>query len=891
MSILSSIFGDANARYIKSLQPIIGRINELEKEFEGLSDEELKAKTGEFKKLVASGQSLDTILPDAFAAVREAAKRTLNQRHFDVQLVGGIVLHQGKIAEMKTGEGKTLVATLPAYLNALEGKGVHIVTVNDYLSRRDAAWMGQVYNALGLTVGCINHDSAYLYDSLHIDKRQETRDKERDETGSFHVVYEFLRPVTRREAYAADITYGTNNEFGFDYLRDNLVYVKEQMSQRDHHFAIVDEVDSILIDEARTPLIISAPDEDSGKLYETFASIGPRLVENEDYNLDEKLKAVSITEKGIEKVEKALGMENIYNEGGVRYVHHLEQALKAHVLFKRDRDYVVNPSADGGEVIIVDEFTGRLMPGRRWSEGLHQAVEAKEGVKIQRESRTLATITFQNYFRLYKKLGGMTGTARTSAEEFHKVYALDVIDVPTNKPLIRKDRADKIYKNEEGKFRAVVEEIKERHGEGQPVLVGTVSIEKNELLSAMLSREGIPHNVLNAKQHEKEAELHAQAGRFGAVTVATNMAGRGVDIILGGNPSDPQEAGRGRELGGLHVIGTERHEARRIDDQLRGRAGRQGDPGSSQFFVSTQDDVIRVFGGDRLHNIMETLGVGDDDVVENKFISRAIEQAQSKIEGHNFDIRKYVLEYDDVMNKHRESVYGLRKEAVSSNDVRGQIEEFIENNIENLFDFHAQNANYEWNTEEIAESFKAMTGADIHGELSDKAKSGDRESAKNFLVNKAIASYEEKEKELGEEEMRKLEKLVLIRTIDELWMDHIEAMEYLRDSVRLRAYGQRDPLVEYKIEGQRMFQQLMSSIGTQVANIIFKVSLVTSDKRQETRKMEERRPDIVKESHSHQQNINEPVHREPMRSDEPKIGRNDPCWCNSGKKYKKCHGA
>ncbi|OGN02429.1 MAG: preprotein translocase subunit SecA [Candidatus Yanofskybacteria bacterium RIFCSPHIGHO2_01_FULL_43_42] len=891
MSILSSIFGDANARYIKSLQPIIGRINELEKEFEGLSDEELKAKTGEFKKLVASGQSLDTILPDAFAAVREAAKRTLNQRHFDVQLVGGIVLHQGKIAEMKTGEGKTLVATLPAYLNALEGKGVHIVTVNDYLSRRDAAWMGQVYNALGLTVGCINHDSAYLYDSLHIDKRQETRDKERDETGSFHVVYEFLRPVTRREAYAADITYGTNNEFGFDYLRDNLVYVKEQMSQRDHHFAIVDEVDSILIDEARTPLIISAPDEDSGKLYETFASIGPRLVENEDYNLDEKLKAVSITEKGIEKVEKALGMENIYNEGGVRYVHHLEQALKAHVLFKRDRDYVVNPSADGGEVIIVDEFTGRLMPGRRWSEGLHQAVEAKEGVKIQRESRTLATITFQNYFRLYKKLGGMTGTARTSAEEFHKVYALDVIDVPTNKPLIRKDRADKIYKNEEGKFRAVVEEIKERHGEGQPVLVGTVSIEKNELLSAMLSREGIPHNVLNAKQHEKEAELHAQAGRFGAVTVATNMAGRGVDIILGGNPSDPQEAGRVRELGGLHVIGTERHEARRIDDQLRGRAGRQGDPGSSQFFVSTQDDVIRVFGGDRLHNIMETLGVGDDDVVENKFISRAIEQAQSKIEGHNFDIRKYVLEYDDVMNKHRESVYGLRKEAVSSNDVRGQIEEFIENNIENLFDFHAQNANYEWNTEEIAESFKAMTGADIHGELSDKAKSGDRESAKNFLVNKAIASYEEKEKELGEEEMRKLEKLVLIRTIDELWMDHIEAMEYLRDSVRLRAYGQRDPLVEYKIEGQRMFQQLMSSIGTQVANIIFKVSLVTSDKRQETRKMEERRPDIVKESHSHQQNINEPVHREPMRSDEPKIGRNDPCWCNSGKKYKKCHGA
>ncbi|HXK40658.1 MAG TPA: preprotein translocase subunit SecA, partial [Candidatus Paceibacterota bacterium] len=518
MSILSKVFGDANARYIKSLQPRLAGINSLEPELEKLSGRELGAKSQEFKERLSKGESLDDILPEAFAAVREAGKRTLNQRHFDVQLMGGIVLHQGKIAEMKTGEGKTLVATLPVYLNALEGKGAHVVTVNDYLSRRDAAWMGQVYNALGLTVGCINHDSAYLYDPSHTEK-----DKIRDEEGSFRVVYEFLRPVTRREAYAADITYGTNNEFGFDYLRDNLAYVSEQMSQRGHHFAIVDEVDSILIDEARTPLIISAPDEDSGKLYETFARIGPRLNEAEDYNLDEKLKAVSITEKGIEKVEKALGMDNIYNEGGVKYVHHLEQALKAQVLFKRDRDYVIKD----GEVIIVDEFTGRLMPGRRWSEGLHQAVEAKEGVKIQKESRTLATITFQNYFRLYKKLGGMTGTARTSAEEFHKVYTLDVVDVPTNKPLVRKDKADKIYKNEEGKFRAVVEEIREKHREGQPVLVGTVSIEKNELLSAMLSREGIPHNVLNAKQHEKEAELHAQAGRLGAVTVATNMAGRG----------------------------------------------------------------------------------------------------------------------------------------------------------------------------------------------------------------------------------------------------------------------------------------------------------------------------------------------------------------------------
>ncbi len=893
MSILSKIFGDANARYIKSLQPVVDRINSLEPEFEKLADEQLKARTSKYKERLKGDETLDEILPEAFAAVREAARRTLNQRHFDVQLIGGIVLHQGKIAEMKTGEGKTLVATLPVYLNALEGKGVHVVTVNDYLSRRDAVWMGQVYNVLGLSIGCINHDSAYLYDSSHTEK-----DKIRDEEGSFKVVHEYLRPVTRHEAYAADITYGTNNEFGFDYLRDNLVYVKDQMSQREHHFAIVDEVDSILIDEARTPLIISAPDEDSGKLYETFARIGPRLVENEDYNLDEKLKAVSITEKGIEKVEKGLGIDNIYNEGGVRHVHHLEQALKAQVLFKRDRDYVVKD----GEVVIVDEFTGRLMPGRRWSEGLHQAVEAKEGVKIQKESRTLATITFQNYFRLYQKLAGMTGTARTSAEEFHKVYNLDVVEVPTNKTLIRKDRADKIYKNEEGKFRAVIQEIRERHKSGQPVLVGTASIEKNELLSTMLSREGIPHNVLNAKQHEKEAELHAQAGRFSAVTVATNMAGRGVDIILGGNPVNHENAEEVRKLGGLHVIGTERHEARRIDDQLRGRAGRQGDPGSSQFFVSTQDDVIRVFGGDRLHNIMETMGVGDNDVIENKFISRAIEQAQSKIEGHNFDIRKYVLEYDDVMNKHRETIYRLRREIVSGQEqiAKSKVYEFVRNTVNQIVDFHTQGSNYEWNVKEIEESIKALTnyelritpnqsaGADATGQANYENKS--REELKSEILNFVYQKYEEKEKEIGEEEMRKLEKIVLIRTIDELWMDHIEAMEYLRDSVRLRAYGQRDPLVEYKIEGHKMFDQLMLSIGSQVANIIFKVSLM---KPPQQVKAQERRPEVA-DSHEHQPVINEPAHRDQGTVNNEQrtknIGRNDPCWCNSGKKYKKCHG-
>lgn len=725
MSILSGIFGDANTRYVKSLQPIVDRINALESGFEKLSDGELKNKTAAFRQRLNNssqniGEVLDDLLPETFAAVREAAKRTLGQRHFDVQLIGGITLHKGKIAEMKTGEGKTLVATLPVYLNALEGKGVHVVTVNDFLSRRDTAWMGQIYDALGMTVGCINHDASYLYDVSHTTQSLKTKDqssnalnlsplaldKERDTTGSFHVVHEFLRPVTRREAYQADITYGTNNEFGFDYLRDNMVYDFSQLAQaQGHNFAVVDEVDSILIDEARTPLIISAPDQDSGKLYETFARVVPRLAENEDYNVDEKLKTVSLNEKGIEKVEKTLGIDNIYNEGGVRYVHHLEQALKAQVLFKRDRDYVVKD----GEVIIVDEFTGRLMPGRRWSEGLHQAVEAKEGVKIQKESRTLATITFQNYFRLYKKLSGMTGTARTSAEEFHKVYNIDVVEIPTNKSLARKDLPDRIYKNEEGKFRAVVREVKERHDKGQPVLVGTVSIEKNEILSLMLQKEGISHNVLNAKSHEREAEMHAQAGKLGAVTVATNMAGRGVDIILGGNPPDLEESKKVRELGGLHIIGTERHEARRIDNQLRGRAGRQGDPGSSQFFVSTRDDVVRVFGGDRLHNIMETLGVGDDDVIENSFISRAIEQAQSRIEGHNFDIRKYVLEYDDVMNKHRETIYNLRKQIVNSFEVKSQkskvkILEFINNFIDQVVDFHTQGENYQWNIKEIEES-------------------------------------------------------------------------------------------------------------------------------------------------------------------------------------------
>ncbi len=936
MSILSRIFGDANERYIKSLQPLVDEINALEPEFEKLSDEELRAKTDYLKKLIVESGSLDAVLTEAFAAVREAAKRTIGQRHFDVQLMGGIVLHQGKIAEMRTGEGKTLVATLPAYLNALSGKGVHIVSVNDYLVRRDTAWMGQIYSLLGLSVGCINHDGSYLYDEGHTtnpksqipnskqipnsndpsfaeastvakamadksagrqNSKEEKLDKERDLTGSFHVVHEFLRPVTKKEAYGADITYGTNNEYGFDYLRDNMAYDSNQMAQRtEHSFAIVDEVDSILIDEARTPLIISAPDIDSGKLYETFSRVVPSLKENDDYNVDEKLKAVSITESGIEKVEKMLGLSNIYDEGGVRYVHHLEQALKAQILFRRDKDYVVKE----GEIIIVDDFTGRLMPGRRWSEGLHQAIEAKEGVNVQKESRTLATITFQNYFRLYKKLAGMTGTARTSAEELHKVYNIEVISVPTNKPAIRGDLADRIYKTEMGKFKAVAREIKERNEKGQPVLIGTVSIEKNELLSMLLQREGVQHNILNAKNHEKEAEIIAQAGRLGAVTVATNMAGRGVDIILGGNPVEVKLQQGVREAGGLHVIGTERHEARRIDDQLRGRSGRQGDPGSSQFFVSTEDDVIRVFGGDRLTNLMNTLGIGEDDVIENRFVSRAIEQAQSRIEGHNFDIRKYVLEYDDVMNKHRDAIYRLRKEILFSDNIKETVLGYVLDVVNQIVILHApEGETAEWNLEEIAESIKALVGSpssapsgggggSLHSELLEVSSDKNFHKLSEYILDYVTKTYEAKEGEVGIEMMRQLEKFVLLRTIDELWMDHIEAMESLRESVRLRAYGQRDPLIEYKIEGQKMFENLQNTIKGQVANLIFKVSFIQQPWEV---KMEERRPDIVdNELRSKNNGLDAQNQNSKSQIRNSAVGRNDPCPCGSGKKYKKCHG-
>ncbi|TSC73752.1 MAG: hypothetical protein G01um101444_468 [Parcubacteria group bacterium Gr01-1014_44] len=881
MSFLTKIFGDANERYLKSARLLVEEINKFESLFEKFSGEEIKNKTADFKKRIVEGEHLDQILPEAFALAREAAKRTVRQRHYDVQIIGGIILHRGNIAEMKTGEGKTLTATLPVYLNALTGQGVHVVTVNDYLSRRDTAWMGQVYDLLGLSVACLNHDSSYIYDSAHINKeKEEELDKIRDELGSFKIAHEFLRPISRREAYSADITYGTNNEFGFDYLRDNMVFSQEQKVQaKGHNFSIVDEVDSILIDEARTPLIISSPDSDSTKLYETFSKIVPHLKENEDYNVDEKLKAVTLTEKGIERVEKQLGVGNIYEEGGVRYVHHLEQALRAQVLFKLDRDYIVK----NGEVIIVDEFTGRLMPGRRWSDGLHQAVEAKEAVSVQKESRTMATITFQNYFRLYKKLSGMTGTAATSAEEFHKVYNLDAFIVPPNKSFQRKDLSDSIYKTEAGKFRSIVKEIKQRHEQGQPVLVGTVSIEKNELLAKMLEREGVKHHILNAKNHEREAEIIAQAGKFGAVTVATNMAGRGVDIILGGAPTDAQEAERVCQVGGLHVVGTERHEARRIDNQLRGRAGRQGDPGSSQFFVSTEDELARVFGGDRLKNLMDRLGVGEDDAIENRFVSKAIEQAQAKIEGFHFDSRKYVLEYDDVMNRHRTAIYGLRNKILSMSDNRELFSEYFDWITGKLIEAHTQSVTGEWGTEEIAETIKTLTVSEesLYPKLMEISKSGDRTILKTFLLDFISKELEKKEKELGAEQMRRLENLVLLRVIDELWVDHLEAMEYLRESVRLRAYGQRDPLVEYKIEGQRMFEELLQNVKMQAVNLIFKVSFIQQPK---AVNIQEGRDNSLTES-------SESEEKYPAADlSEPKIGRNNPCPCGSGKKYKKCHG-
>ncbi len=805
---IQKIVGDPHSRLLSKLGPAVAEINALEQQYLALGDEALKAKTAEFKSKIEKGEALDDILPGAFAAVREAARRTLGQRHYDVQLMGGMILHQGKIAEMRTGEGKTLVATLAAYLNALVGKGVHVVTVNDYLSRRDTVWMGQVYDALGLSVGCITHDSSYIYDREH--KHSLESDKERDTLGAFKVVHEYLRPCLRREAYEADITYGTNNEFGFDFLRDSLAQSVEQVSQRGYNFAVVDEVDSILIDEARTPLIISAPAEESSDFYITFSKIAAQLKQEDDYKVDEKVKAVSLTEEGIERAEKLLGVKDIYTEKGIKYVHHLESAVKAKALFHLDKDYVVK----NGEIIIVDEFTGRLMPGRRWSEGLHQAVEAKEGVTIQKESRTMASITFQNYFRMYSKLSGMTGTAQTSAEEFHKVYKIETVSVPTNKPLSRKDGGDQIFQTEDGKFKAVARKIKELHEKGQPVLVGTVSIDKNERLAKYLDKEGVPYKLLNAKNHEEEGAVIAQAGRKGGVTIATNMAGRGVDIILGGNPPDKKEAEEVRSLGGLFVIGTERHEARRIDNQLRGRAGRQGDPGESQFYVSMEDDLLRIFGSDRIRGLMDKLGIPEDMPIENSMITRSIESAQTKIEGMNFDSRKHLLEYDDVMSYQRNIIYERRRKILFGDS------EYVKESL-----------------------YKVCEEQGV--------------SAKDL---------EAKREELGDGTFVAVERGLMLQAIDVFWVDHLEAMDYMRSSVRLRAYGQRDPLVEYKNDGLRMFRQLEGNINHTIAEMALKVG---------TQMPPQPKENVIKFG-------NEPVKKE--------IGRNDPCSCGSGKKYKKCCG-
>jgi len=785
---LDKIFGDPNQRYLKKIRPLVEKINSLEKKCETLKESDFPLKTQEFKERLKKGETLDDLLPEAFALVREAAKRTLKQRHFDVQLMGGIALHQGKIVQMLTGEGKTLTATLPLYLNALEGRGCHLVTVNDYLARRDTVWMGQIYHLLGLSVGCLNHEQSFLYDPNY-KKPDEEKEKIRDELGGFKVVEDFLRPVSRKEAYLADITYGTNNEFGFDYLRDNLVLDEKEIVQRELNFAIIDEVDFILIDEARTPLIISGPAEEKTERYREFAKIAKILEKEKDYEVDEKMKAISLTPLGQEKIIKILNFDP-WQKGDIETLHLLDVSLRAKEFFLPERDYIVK----NGEVIIVDEFTGRLMPGRRWSGGIHQAVEAKEGVFIRPQMRTLATITFQNYFRMYKKFAGMTGTAWSSREEFLKVYGKEVVVIPPNKPMIRKDLPDKVFKTKKIKREKLIEEIKRRYEKGQPVLVGTTSIEENERLSQLLKKEGIPHQVLNAKYHEKEGEIIAQAGKFKAVTVATHMAGRGVDILLGGNPPDPEEAKKVRALGGLFVLGTERYESRRIDDQLRGRSGRQGDPGETQFFISLEDDLLRIFGGERIKALMEKWNFPEDLPIENKLVSELIDSAQAKVEGLNFDIRKHLLEYDDVLQKQRIKIYQKRREILKD--------------------------------------------------------------PKSFL--KKILPQEiltQKEKESGNI-FWEMAKITTLKILDFLWQEHLETMEALRESVKIRTYGQINPLVAYRTEGYKIFKDMEEHFEKMVKDTIPLLKIEVS--------------------------------KTPTKRIPKKPGRNDPCPCGSGKKYKKC---
>jgi preprotein translocase subunit SecA len=892
-TILTKIVGSHNERELKRIQPLVARINELEREISQLSDADLKSKTPEFKSRLEQGESLDDILPEAFAAVRETGRRTLGMRHFDVQLIGGEVLHKGKIAEMKTGEGKTLVATLAVYLNALAGKGVHVVTVNDYLARRDAEWMGPVYQFLGLSVGVIEHD---------------------------------MPEPERRAAYQSDVTYGTNNEFGFDYLRDNMKYSLEDCVQRSHHYAIVDEVDSILVDEARTPLIISGPSEESTDKYYKIDKLIPRLVREQDYKIDEKARTVVLQESGVEKGEKFLGVENLYDPHHMDLVHHIQQALKAHTLFKRDADYMIKD----GQVVIVDEFTGRLMPGRRYSDGLHQALEAKEGVRIERENQTLATITFQNYFRMYDKLAGMTGTAETEATEFEKIYKLEVVVIPTNKPLIRREYPDLVYRSEREKFNAVADEIKELNELGHPVLMGTTSIEKSERLSTLLKRRGIKHVVLNAKYHEREAEIVAQAGKIGAVTIATNMAGRGTDIILGGTPPESQakmnlqarnldpkenqeeyqkeveklspawqeEHDKVVELGGVHIIGTERHEARRIDNQLRGRSGRQGDPGSGRFYLSLEDDLMRIFGSENISGIMHKLGMEEGVPIESKLITRQIERAQTQVEGRNFEVRKHLLEYDDVMNKQRVEIYRFRREMLEGEDQREYILGLAEDIVIELLDTyaHLETDPEEWDLENLKVNLRRVYGIDLPPNVDQLS----RPQLEEELLNQIKSKYQDKESQIGTEMMRWYESMVMLQIMDQQWKDHLLGLDHLKEGIGLRGYGQRDPLVEYKRESFALFEELWNRATEEMVRMLFLLRPITEEDERDLLRTRRQQQSL---SYSQPEDTPEPVWQPSQPQEQqsaaavktvvrnnPKVGRNEPCPCGSGKKYKKCCG-
>ena len=838
LNFLTKVFGSKNERELKQLQPLVDRINELEPEVQALNDEQLKGQTAAFRQRLDQGETLDSLLPEAFATVREASMRTLKMRHFDAQLIGGIVLHQGKIAEMKTGEGKTLAATLPAYLNALTGKGVHVITVNDYLARRDTEWMGNIYRFLGLSVGTILHG---------------------------------LNDGERLAAYGSDITYGTNNEFGFDYLRDNMKFEREGLVQGELNFAIVDEVDSILIDEARTPLIISGPAEKSTDLYYQINNLIPRLNKDTHYTIDEKARSAILTEDGVAKAEKLLQVDNLFDPKYIELLHHINQALKAHTLFKLDVDYIVK----NGEVIIVDEFTGRLMPGRRYSEGLHQALEAKEGVKIENENQTLATVTFQNYFRMYGKLAGMTGTADTEATEFKKIYDLDVVVIPTNMPMIRKDFPDAIYKTRKEKFNAALDEIVELHKTGQPVLVGTISIDVSESLSKKLKKRGVKHEVLNAKNHEGEAQIIAQAGQMGAVTISTNMAGRGTDIVLGEGVT---------ELGGLHILGTERHESRRIDNQLRGRSGRQGDPGSSRFYLALEDDLLRIFGGERITGIMEKLGMEEGEPIEHNMISRAIENAQSKVEGHNFDIRKQLLEYDDVMNQQREVIYRQRREALSGKDLKDDIQEMIRDKAEEIADTFAADSPHaeEWDLDEIRGAVYKQFNFRLNGFDEETLDGLNRDGLAEMIFEEADKVYRGREAAIGSDEFRQLERLVMLQSVDNLWKDHLLSMDHLKEGIGLRGYAQQNPLVVYKKEGYELFQDMIERVKEETIGILYRIQIAEPEKLDDYRRPKQQQLSFSGGGEGEQ--------KKPAKRAAKKIGRNAPCPCGSGKKYKKCCG-